>query len=212
MYFQYQEKQLNPIIFDEAKKTKKLILKDQGISKIEFYSTVLPFLKDNPDLNELDISRNAIDSTVLIRILQELKLVCLNVNDNMIGEDDIHTIAELIANNKTLKELGLSGCFLGTQSAKALATALSINSTLIALDISANYFSPQDVITFFDGICSNNTLQRLNASNLSISAEAFNKVKEFAAHNESLIELTLKNTGVNEQLLSSSKLKAKVYN
>ena len=121
-------------------------------------------------LQELNISKNNLQSTGAIKIAKALQTIStltkLNISDNYIADEAADDIAAAIYNNIKLQELNISKNNLQSTGAIKIAKALQTISTLTKLNINDNHITDEAADDIAAALSHNaDQLQELDISN-----------------------------------------------
>jgi Ran GTPase-activating protein (RanGAP) involved in mRNA processing and transport len=120
------------------------------------------------------------------------RLTELDLERGAIGDEGSKHIQRLLAKNKTLERLRLSGCKLGEASrATKLCEALRSNSTLRNLDLGANQIGAAGAKPLSSMLCENRALRTLGLSGNRFGDEGINALVDGLSQNPTLLELDL---------------------
>eukprot|EP00299_Pterocystis_sp_00344_P010179 c4488_g1_i2.p1 GENE.c4488_g1_i2~~c4488_g1_i2.p1 ORF type:complete len:316 (-),score=60.47 c4488_g1_i2:120-1067(-) len=143
-------------------------------------AVLIPALLVLPKLHSLNVEENGLgieSSRALGAALAKTSaLTTLNMSNNGIGVFGCIAIAQGLQNNRTLKNLLLSKCYMVGRggSAEALALSLSTHTTLESIDLSFNFLEDEAVRTLSEGIAKNTKLKKIDMSNNWLTAEGAN--------------------------------------
>ena len=161
------------VIFEALIRTsalRKLNLNNNGLSG-NVAQGLAHVVDNNPYLEELHLSNNALQSSVkiVLKSLQSLsKLKVLNLNKisikNTMSQDIPKCLGEVITSNSYLEELHLSECNFRSSSAKFLEAMKGI-SRLRKLNLNSNNMTGEVAEVLADAIVHNASLEELFLSN-----------------------------------------------
>ena len=143
-------------------------------------------------LRVLDIIDNNITSTgatAINSLLHNTSLEVLHMGYNAIGQDGATGIAQVITNNKTLKELNICKCEITSTEAIAIANGLLHNTSLEVLDMSNNAIGQDGATAIAQAITNNKTLKKLSLWGDTIDDESAMIIMRSLNHNNSITEL-----------------------
>ena len=144
----------------------KLNISDTHITD-EAVDDIAAAIYNNVELQELNISKNNLRSTGVIKIakaLQNISLTKLNISDTHITDEAVDDIAAAIYNNVELQELNISKNNLRSTGVIKIAKALQNISTLTKFNISDNHITDEAADDIATAICSNTQLQEFDVS------------------------------------------------
>ena len=184
-------------------------------------------------LVELDLSYNQLSADFMRYFLYEMKWIFTNIvrlylSGNVISPEVTEALADVLLENATLKELGLSDNNLRAEGVSKIFSRLKI-STLIKLNISHNNITDQAIDCIVNFLSVNTNLEELdlshnnllsagaikvcgtnlehlvtfNISHNGITAEAANDIATFLARNTNMEKLDLS----HNNLLSAGAIK-----
>ncbi|RKP01833.1 hypothetical protein CXG81DRAFT_11495, partial [Caulochytrium protostelioides] len=99
-------------------------------------------------------------------------LTRLDLAFNRIGDDGAAALADFLAQDRVLRDLGLRGNDIGAVGGKALADALVPNTRLARLDVSANPLGRDFLMALATALQVNTTLRALNAASTQPGTDA----------------------------------------
>ena len=133
---------------------------------------VSAFFNHNANIQELDISYNAISDDGVVAISECLNnsntLQTINLSHNLVTNIGIIKISEVLKMNATIQILNISHNGISDDGAEAIGKCLQINRTLKQLDISYNKVSDTGIIKISKSLQMNTTLQMLDISHNNI--------------------------------------------
>ena len=169
------------------------------VSGINFMSS--EGLKDL-SIAKLSLLRNAITdggATALAEMLKENgTLQQLGVSGNSIGPGGATALAEMLKENGTLQQLDVSGNSIGPGGATALAEMLKENGTLQQLDVSGNSIGPGGATALAEMLKENGTLQQLDVSDNSIGQGGATALAEMLKENGTLQQLNVSDNSIGQ--------------
>ncbi|CAH3038932.1 unnamed protein product [Pocillopora meandrina] len=101
---------------------------------------------------------------VAVALMQNTKVLSVNIADNCIGADGAIYMAKMLTENPYITELDVSQNDLRTQGAYAMSEMLRENSELLELNLSNNGFQEKDAEPIVEAMKQNYTLKSLNLS------------------------------------------------
>ena len=219
------------VIFEALIRTsslRKLNLNNNGLSG-NVAQGLAHVVDNNPYLEELHLSNNALQSSVkiVLRSLRSLsKLKVLNLNKisikNTMSEDIPKCLGEVIKSNVFLEELYLSDCNFRSSSVKILEAMKGI-SRLRKLNLNSNYMTGIVAEVLAEAIVHNASLEELLLSNNNFNISAvvilqavarLTNLKKLNLNNnamsgvvaEQLVDIIRCNTSLQELFLSNNDL------
>lgn len=102
-----------------------LNLSELKISSSDVEGYIVPFLKLNPHIDTLEISKNLIDGQGLVQLASLDSLTRIDFTDNSIGPNSSLSL-KAIAVNKTLESLSIDGTEVDDEDCKILAENKSL--------------------------------------------------------------------------------------
>ena len=117
----------------------------------------------------------------------------LDLSNNPIGErvKGVTAVAEMLLENKTLRELNLQDCHITSEGAVELAAALCKNSTLKYLDLDHNPIGVKGASSMSDMLQHNTSLEYFSLCDDSVGEEGVRQLINSLKHNQTLRELWL---------------------
>ena len=156
----------------------------------------------NPQLQELNISENNLQSTGAINIAKALQnistLTKLYVSNNKITDEAADDIATAICSNPQLQELNISENNLQSTGAINIAKALQNISTLTKLYVSNNKITDEAADDIATAICSNPQLQELNISENNLQSTGAINIAKALQNISTLTKLCISNNNITD--------------
>eukprot|EP00808_Paulinella_micropora_P020740 g14005.t1 len=121
-------------------------------------------------------------------------LETLSLRDSYIGP----ALADLLKENKTLRELDMAGNSTGSDGAKAIAKALEANKVLQTLDIGLNKIGDEVAAAIADVLKVNTSLTNLQLNRNCIGPEGAKRIAKALQVNQTLRELNLRYNGIGD--------------
>lgn len=114
---------------------------------LEELNKIIAEIKENPNMQELDLATKALTDTYFLTIIKALEenqtITKLNVSDNYISANCVPALITLINDKKTIKELDISNNRLGNNAA---FLAGECYKNLEFLDVSSNRVLPSYLV------------------------------------------------------------------
>ena len=159
-------------------------------------------IKNNSNLEHLDLRSNDLGPTATNLILQALKgnhkLKILNLNDNNMTGKVSEELANVIENNCNLEALALHGNALGP-SASVILQALKVSTKLRGLNLNDNSMTGQVAEDLANIIKNNSNLEILCLRNNELGLSAI-KILQALKDNSKLIILDLNSNNMTKQV------------
>ena len=169
------------------------------------YALPVKKLKGTDPVETLDLSGKNLGgaSLVVITSLISVKggLTKLSLARNRLGEEGTKAICEALEQNKTLKELDVSGGIGGSAGAKRVAKMLGFNGGLTALNLSDNSLKDEGVNEVCEAIKSNKEtkLASLNFKDNGIGPVGAKSVAAMVAVTGGLTKISLAKNKLGEE-------------
>lgn len=159
--------------FEESLRTLVLRIQGKGLTDSDVTTYVIPFLKANPGVTELNIANNALTSVGATALAAAHTLRTLNISGNPIKDDG----ATALAGSSALNALGCIRCQVTDVGTQALAG----NTKLTVLNLAWNAIGDQGA----GALVANTTLAGLGVSldglsDISIASLKAKQSKDFA--------------------------------
>lgn len=138
--------------FEQSLLVLALRIRGKGLKDSDVTNYVIPFLKANPTITELDISDNLLTSVSGTSLAAVASLRIINISNNPIGDDG----ATALATSPNLYALGCIRCQIRDAGTEALAA----NPSLMVLNIAWNATGDQGAFA----LIGNETMQGLSIS------------------------------------------------
>ena len=172
-------------------------------------------LGKNNILQQLDFLNNDITTkgaTAISESLQKLQHLKMSWNNHVIDTNhssisfarkrmndvDVHIVAEVLYNNKTVTKLDLSQNRITKNGAISISKCIEYNKTLKELDLSKNIISNIGLMKIAVAMQANQTLQKFNISHNNISDDGTVAISECLKYNNSLQELNISHNKVSD--------------
>lgn len=126
-----------------------------------------PFLRqlDKSEMNLKHYNLGPLGAeAVAVALMQNNRVLTLNISDNCISADGAIYIAKMLTENPFITELDVSQNELRTQGAYAMSEMLRDNNELLELNLSNNGFEQKDAEPIVEAMKQNYTLKSLNLS------------------------------------------------
>jgi Ran GTPase-activating protein (RanGAP) involved in mRNA processing and transport len=170
---------------------KKLDLTINDIDDTCLTEVLIPWLRNNTTLEELNISRNKIGPLGALALATMLKenttLNKLVLNHNDIGDTGAIALFQALEINTRLISLFLVRTNVTHSSAKAAYTMLTRNKWLQSLSLQQNNFDEDDVLTICNALKCNTTLRNLFLNGAPIG-EKEQEILELVKNSKTLLE------------------------
>ena len=143
-------------------------------------------------LTELYLEDCHISSNCAVELAAALckntKLKHLMLSNNPIGEhlEGVTAVAEMLVENKTLRELNLQDCHISSEGAVELAAALCKNSILEDLNLNRNPIGVKGASSMSDMLQHNTSLEVLHLCDDSVGEEGVHQLINSLKHNQTL--------------------------
>ena len=173
----------NPLLNDGIEHLAHALSVNQGLKKLYLRKCSITFLSEsfakalatNMNLEELDISENALGDDILhlvhgIRVNQGLKI--LHLNTCSFTSMSVKHLAEALTINKHLEALDISGNELCDNSIEHLAHALGINHNVKKLSLNDCRLTSWSAKSFAELLTTNKYLEELDVSNNALDGDS----------------------------------------
>eukprot|EP00873_Tetraselmis_striata_P022615 jgi/Tetstr1/442879/TSEL_030942.t1 len=170
---------------------------EESVSLVETLSKI-------SSLSEVNLSGNSIgpSGAEAVKLLLQnsngshVRLECVNLAFNGIGDQGAHLMADALMTNPCVKELDLEGNGICDQGVAALAHALLENASLTKLNLAGNELGEEGLQALLGVLASNRTLAELNLRGTGIDAAAVIALAESLKTNTSLQSLDLSGNAI----------------
>ena len=196
--------------FEDCKALSELLASSKSIQVLDIGSNelspdsiqlIVDGLSHNTSLEKLKIHNTSLSSENLLHLSSVLRvnssLKKLDTRDynnrffhNPIGSEGAAAFADMLATNKSLTKLVISGCRIQGEGAVCLAKAMEKNSTVRELCICSSIGS-EGIVAFACMLNKNQCLKRLELNDDSVGVEGALELIESLKHNTTLEKLEL---------------------
>ena len=147
-------------------------------------------LETNRSLKDLNLSWNnlcpADVDSLAASLTRNAALTKLDLSCNRLGDSTL-----LFKNKTSLKELVLTGNYLGPATAESIGAALTTNTTLTCLDLSVNNLGPSGAASLATALKTNTTLTKLYLSDNNLGFSGAESLAAALKTNSTVTELNL---------------------
>ncbi len=154
-------------------------------------------LRNNMTLEYFHLEANQVESDAIQAIASILKrnaslqsFTCSLIN-NELTTDDIASLADMLLENKSLKELNLYATGITAEKTKLLATALEKNPTLKKLNLASNEIFDEGAMAIANALSHNTNLTELNLSDCRIGNNGIKTLFSALKQNTTMQTITL---------------------
>eukprot|EP00743_Colponemidia_sp_Colp-15_P005505 GILK01005921.1.p1 GENE.GILK01005921.1~~GILK01005921.1.p1 ORF type:complete len:710 (-),score=184.34 GILK01005921.1:174-2168(-) len=168
-------------LLESQRDSTSLVLSDAFIGD-EGCNTLSNFLRDHPDVSEVDLRGNNIRGdgacTLAMVIRGNNNLRSLSLEWNSIGTSDkgMQMLADAISVNHSISHLDLRNNRIGPNGATAIANALRQNTTLVHLDLRWNDIGPTGGSALAQALQRNTTVVELLLSGNKLHEETLKQI------------------------------------
>ncbi|OHS92792.1 hypothetical protein TRFO_40913 [Tritrichomonas foetus] len=159
-------------------------------------------LMNNHTLQTLNLSNNNLRSKgaiIIINACKDSSLHELNISNNHITDDVSPHFASFLIENKTLKQLNLSGNNLTQKFTSSISVSLaSADCYIKELNLSRNPLGNRGISALAHAMSSNRTLTKLNISACKIQTAGFIEFCNELVHNTSLQSLYVHHNAIRD--------------
>ena len=122
---------------------------------------------------------------------ESLTIRNLNMSKCLLGNETALTLGECIANNENIKKLNISCNKISDEGFKSFASLFSSNSTIESFDCSQNLITDKTATKFIKGIKFNQTLKKINLFDNQLTNVTGNLILEILQNNKTLRSVNL---------------------
>jgi len=120
------------------------------------------------------------------------KIRSLNLSDNWFGNEGVHALAEVLANNTTLTSINLSDNRVGLPGARSLCRRLQENNTLAELNLKGNNLDDRAAAPLADALKNSTSLTKVDLSYNSFGEAAGALFGDMLSGHSHLLEVNFK--------------------
>lgn len=169
------------------------VIDDENIKKI--YS-ILP----NTPITHLDLTFNVSTIEFLTPVINNTKIIILNLSENSIQNDEgILDFFNILKLNETLSEIILSYNYITEPQLKTFCELLNINKHIVSIDLSNIKLTDNTIEHLWDVLRHNRKIKHISIMNNDITDVSINKLTDILKINKNITTLYIGNDRIEEK-------------